>query len=142
MRSLGGKIKDLGDARPGGGASRKFPRPAWQNVQVASGNRRSKKGRLVPDVSALAGEPYFDLIFAGFPWPDGKTSASAPVWAALIARINAKLPHKKQRRFLTPLLYKKMRNGKTVGESSFRDIKSFHDSKSGKNVKYPPVPGI
>jgi kumamolisin len=62
----------------------------------------------------------------GFPWSDGKTSASAPVWAALIARINAKLPRIKRQRFLTSLLYKKLpkgkTKGKTVGEVSFRDI--------------------
>jgi kumamolisin len=125
----------------GGGVSRVFtPRPAWQ--KVASGNRGSKKGRMVPDVSALAGEPYYSLVFAGFPWSDGQTSASAPVWAALIARIDAKLPPNKRQRFLTPLLYQKLPNGKRVGEASFRDITSFGNIKLGRNVFYPPRPGF
>jgi kumamolisin len=117
----------------GGGVSTCFPRPNWQNVVVASINLTFLDGRVVPDVSALAGSPYYDLVFAGFPWPDGKTSASAPVWAALIARINAKLRRKKPR-FLTPLLYQELPSGLTVGEAS------FHDITIGNNAVYP-VPG-
>ena len=122
---------DMRGGATGGGVSRLFPRPVWQNVRIASLNPGSIDGRVVPDVSALAGEPYYDLFFAQFPWPDGKTSAAAPVWAALIARINAKLPQDKQQRFLTPLLYKKLANGQTVGKVSLRDI------TVGKNVSYP-----
>jgi kumamolisin len=59
---------------------------------------------VVPDVAALAGQPLYDLIFRGDAQPNGGTSASAPLWAALIARINALLPRAKQQRFLTPLL--------------------------------------
>jgi kumamolisin len=110
----------------GGGVSTVFARPAWQNVQIASINPGSIDGRVVPDVSALAGVPYYYLIFVGFPWPEGKTSASAPVWAALIARMNAantpKLPPQMRHKFLTPLLYEKLADGRTVGEASLRDI--------------------
>ena len=102
----------------GGGVSRHFPRPAWQDVVPVASLNREADGRVVPDVSALAGTPYYDLIFRGYLWPEGKTSASAPVWAALIARINAKLPSNKRQRFLTPLLYQKLANGKTVGKVS------------------------
>jgi kumamolisin len=122
---------DMRGGATGGGVSRLFPRPVWQKVHIASLNRGSLNGRVVPDVSALAGPPYYDLVFTGVRWPDGKTSASAPVWAALIARINAKLPPNKQQRFLTPLLYKKLANGKAVGEVSFRDI------TIGSNAVYP-----
>jgi kumamolisin len=123
---------DLRGCATGGGVSQRFQRPAWQkNIHIASLNPVSIDGRVVPDVSALAGEPYYYLVFVGFPWPDGKTSASAPVWAALIARINAKLPLHKRRRFLTPLLYKKLTKGRTVGEVSFRDI------TIGSNAVYP-----
>ena len=76
---------------------------------------------MVPDVSALAGEPYYYLRFAGLDWSEGKTSASAPVWAALIARINAHLPQDKRQRFLTPLLYKRLK-GQPVSVMAFRDI--------------------
>jgi kumamolisin len=123
----------------GGGVSKVFPRPVWQDVRVASINPGSIDGRVVPDVSALAGAPYYDLVFAGFPWPDGKTSASAPVWAALIARMSATkrptkrppLPLRTRQPFLTPLLYKKLPSGMAVGEASFRDI------TTGNNAVYP-----
>jgi kumamolisin len=126
----------------GGGVSKVFPRPVWQDVQVASITPGSIDGRVVPDVSALAGMPYYDLVFAGFPWPDGKTSASAPVWAALIARMSATkrptkrppLPLRTRQPFLTPLLYKRLANGKAVAKASFRDI------TTGNN-KVHPTPG-
>jgi kumamolisin len=126
----------------GGGVSRVFSRrPAWQKVDIVS-LFESKKGRVVPDVSALAGKPYYGLVFTGLPWPDGKTSASAPVWAALIARINAKLPPKKRQRFLTPLLYQKMPNGKIVGEVAFRDIITGINAPSGWDTGYKARPGF
>lgn len=119
---------DHGEGATGGGVSRFFKRPAWQNVQIDSLNAGSIDGRVVPDVSALAGKPYYKLLFLKLPWAGGLTSASAPVWAALIARTNAKLPAGKRQRFLTPLLYKKMANGILVGEASCRDITVGHNA--------------
>jgi kumamolisin len=86
---------------------------------------------VVPDVSALAGAPFYDLIFVGKPQPNGGTSASAPLWAALIARINAKLPPAKQQRFLTPLLYQNGASGQPIGKVASRDI------TSGNNASKP-----
>ncbi len=120
-----------GGGATGGGVSTLFARPAFQNVQVASLNAGSIDGRVMPDVSALAGPPFYDLILVGQPAPNGGTSASAPLWAALIARINAKLPPAKQQRFLTPLLYQNGSNGQPIGKSSSRDI------KSGDNASHP-----
>jgi kumamolisin len=125
-----------GGGATGGGVSGYFGRPAWQkNVNVKPLNKKKFKGRVIPDVSVLAGEPYYYLRFLDMDWPEGHTSASAPVWAALIARINANLPSDKRQRFLTPLLYKKLPNGKTVGEAAFRDI------KIGDNAVYHHHPG-
>jgi len=115
-----------GGGATGGGVSNHFPRPRWQNnVHIASLNANRFDGRVVPDVSALAGEPYYYLRFLNMEWSAGGASASTPVWAALIARINAQLPRNKQQRFLTPLLYKKLKKlkGITVGKAAFRDIK-------------------
>ncbi len=120
-----------GGGSTGGGVSAVFHRPAWQKVTVKSLNSRSIKGRVVPDVSALAGEPLYDLIFVGEDQPNGGTSASAPLWAALIARISANLPTAKQQRFLTPLLYKKGADGHAIGKSSSRDI------TTGNNASHP-----
>jgi kumamolisin len=77
---------------------------------------------VTPDVAALAGPPLYDLIFVGKDAPNGGTSASAPLWAALITRINALLPQGKQQRFLTPLLYQDSGNGQPVGAVASRDI--------------------
>jgi kumamolisin len=115
----------------GGGVSTVFGRPVWQNVHIASLNPESIDGRVVPDVSALAGRPYYDLWILNLPWPGGGTSSSAPVWAALMARINASLPPNKRQRFLTPLLYKGLTKGKTVGEASCRDITTGNNACSG-----------
>ena len=59
----------------GGGVSTVFARPTWQNVSVASLNGGTFDGRVVPDVAAVAGSPFYDLFFAGNPAPNGGTSA-------------------------------------------------------------------
>ena len=92
---------------------------------------------MTPDVAALAGPPGYDLIFRGKVTRDAGegTSASAPLWAALMARINGNLPEAKQQRFLTPLLYRKRRGGKTLGQSCSRDITEGHNTSSPKPGK-------
>jgi kumamolisin len=81
-----GRRTNRGGGSTGGGVSVIFGRPAWQNVRIRSVNSGGIDGRVVPDVSALAGQPLYDLLFVGHPQPNGGTSASAPLWAALIAR--------------------------------------------------------
>jgi kumamolisin len=108
----------------GGGVSTVFARPAWQTVNVESLNAGSMDGRVVPDVAALAGQPYYDLIIDGQGSQDGGTSAAAPLWAALLARIWAGLPDPSQPRFLTPLLYGTTPDGQAVGKTVCTDITS------------------
>jgi kumamolisin len=129
--SPGIRVENNGGGATGGGVSMKFDRPAWQDVHVASLNAGSIDGRVVPDVSALAGEPLYDLVLLGKDAPNGGTSASAPLWAALIARVNANLSAAKKQRFLTPLLYTNLAGGKPVGKVSSRDI------TSGNNATFP-----
>ena len=125
-----GQRTDNGGGSTGGGVSAKFPRPAWQGVKVTSLNRGGIDGRVVPDVAALAGQPLYDLIFAGKAHPNGGTSASAPLWASLVARVDASLPANKRQRFLTPLLYRKV-GDTTVGAQASRDI------VDGNNASFP-----
>jgi kumamolisin len=106
----------------GGGVSTIFTRPAWQTVNITSLNEGSKDGRVVPDVAALAGQPYYDLFIGGEDSQDGGTSAAAPLWAALLARISAGLPDPSQRRFLTPLLYQAAPDGQPAGATVCTDI--------------------
>lgn len=112
-----------------------FPRPKWQNVQVRSVNTGGIDGRVLPDVAALAGPPLYDLIFLGRDFPNGGTSASTPLWAALVARINANIAASKKQRFLPPLLYQSGANGKPRGEVA------CHDITAGQNASYPE-PGV
>jgi kumamolisin len=130
-----GRRTNNGGGSTGGGVSMHFPRPAWQNVRVKSVNPKSIDGRVTPDISALAGDPLYDLIFMGGDQPNGGTSASTPLWASLIARINANLPAAKQQRFLTPLLYQNGSTGQPVGKTCSRDI------TTGDNTSTPPGKG-
>ncbi|MFE2100207.1 protease pro-enzyme activation domain-containing protein [Streptomyces sp. NPDC059468] len=132
-----------GSGSSGGGVSTKFERPDYQQqINVDSLNPGAFKGRVVPDVAALAGPPFYDLTLFGAPEPNGGTSASAPLWAALYARVNALLPQQKQQRFLTPLLYRSGNNGVPLGQAACRDIAEGHDNASHPPaVGYPVKPG-
>ncbi|MBB5462024.1 protease pro-enzyme activation domain-containing protein [Paraburkholderia sp. Cpub6] len=77
----------------GGGVSSAFPVPAWQqglSATATGGGGQPLGGRGVPDVagdaSPLTG---YDVLVDGMQTVVGGTSAVAPLWAALIARINA-----------------------------------------------------
>lgn len=118
----------------GGGVSTIFQRPDWQNVAIASLNAGSIDGRVTPDVAALAGDPQYNLVFTGTWYTNGGTSAAAPVWAALVSRIDAQLPASKRQRFLTPLLYQATAAGQSVGASSFRDVTVGNNASN-------PLPG-
>jgi kumamolisin len=86
---------------------------------------------VIPDVAALAGAPFYAMMFDGAVFPGGGgTSASTPLWASLIALIDAALPPGKQQRFWPPLLYKA-----PVNKDGFTDI------TSGNNAS-DPDPGV
>jgi kumamolisin len=91
----------------GGGVSNVFPLPPYQNganvPRRHSGDRRP--GRGIPDVAANASSDTGYLLEADQTRMSlGGTSAVAPLWAALIARLNEALGMRIG--FLTPLLYK------------------------------------
>jgi kumamolisin len=115
----------------GGGVSAIFARPAWQTADLPSINAGAIEGRIVPDAAALAGPPLYQFTFKGQSTPRGGTSASTPVWATLVARLNAELPTAKRQRFLTPLLYQSGSSGMPVGAAGCKDI------VSGNNASHP-----
>jgi kumamolisin len=86
---------DIGAAGPGatgGGVSARFDTPSYQAAaRVPVRNGTGKAGRGVPDISGNASENsgYLQVINASQPQPVGGTSAVAPLYAGLIARINA-----------------------------------------------------
>ena len=100
----------------GGGVSAVFPRPAYQvDAGVPASLNDGHVGRGVPDVAAnSSGNSGYPLTVTGFSsYIGGGTSASAPLWAGLIARLNAALGEDVG--FVNPVLY-------ALGSSVFRDI--------------------
>jgi len=117
-----GLRKDNGGST-GGGVSAIFPRPSWQMVSIRSVNPGSIDGRVVPDVAAdaSANTGYWTVV-DGQGGASGGTSAAAPLWASLIARLNASIGGPVG--FLSPLLYQQGSGGKTLGQTGCRDITS------------------
>ncbi|KVM82408.1 protease pro-enzyme activation domain-containing protein [Burkholderia stagnalis] len=97
-----------GGGAGGGGVSTLFDLPAWQQglaVTRADGSTAPLGKRGVPDVagdaSPLTG---YEVAIAGTPAVLGGTSAVAPLWAALLARINAAAGASAG--WINPLLYR------------------------------------
>jgi kumamolisin len=82
-----------GRGATGGGVSRFFALPSWQNgllVTRASGANEPLQMRGVPDVCAVADpQTGYRVRIDGVDTVIGGTSAVAPLWAALIARRNS-----------------------------------------------------
>jgi kumamolisin len=130
-----GERTNNGGGATGGGVSAIFPRPSWQDVKIASINPGSIAGRVVPDVAALAGPPFYDLIFMGQDSPNGGTSAATPTWAALLVLMASAQQHPWKPSFLPPLLYQDGAGGKPIGAIGCTDV------TSGNNISSTPVPG-
>jgi len=98
----------------GGGKSRFYPKPDWQKDRPDDPELEILNMRGVPDVSGVADPRNGDAInISGRNVLVGGTSAVAPFWAGLIARINENLPCPIG--YLNPYLYK-------VDKEAFRDI--------------------
>jgi kumamolisin len=119
----------------GGGVSVKFARPEWQDVHVASLNAGAIDGRVVPDVAALAGSPGYGLVFNGRQTMNGGTSAAAPLWSALVARIGAARTATKPA-FLAPLLYEQGHDGRARGATACVDITQGNNASPQPGVGY------
>jgi kumamolisin len=79
----------------GGGISERFRLPAWQKDARVPQRLDGSAGRGVPDVAGLADPRYgCELLIAGHAFTSAGTSAVAPMWAALIARLNQALGHR------------------------------------------------
>jgi kumamolisin len=89
----------------GGGVSRMFPRPYWQQTFDVPQPTSKKGGRGVPDVAGVA-DPHTGcrIVVGGVDSVSAGTSAVAPLWAALVARLNHALGA--QSGFLNSLLYR------------------------------------
>jgi kumamolisin len=129
----------------GGGVSDKFTQPTWQNnagvgARAASqpagaadsAGSSSTDWRGVPDVAGNA-DPVtgYQIYSGGQAQVVGGTSAVAPLWSALIAR----LAQATGQRFglIQPLVY--------AGVSPGADVPGFRDITSGNNGAYAAGPG-
>jgi kumamolisin len=121
----------------GGGVSAIFPLPWYQvDAGVPGSVNDGHHGRGVPDVAANAsGASGYPIIVGGSPFPGNGTSASAPLWAGLIAVLNATL--NENIGFVNPVLY-------ALGSSIFRDIVAepgATDNSRFGTPGYPAGPG-
>jgi kumamolisin len=88
----------------GGGVSRFFPLTSWQRAAKVPAAPSGFHGRGVPDVAGDADPNTGYLCFIGGTWMQiGGTSAVAPLWAGLIALINARRGARSG--LITPTLY-------------------------------------
>jgi kumamolisin len=126
-----------GAGASGGGVSARFPLPAYQTgAGVPNQIRTGAPGRGVPDIAGNASENsgYVQYI-GGRPQPVGGTSAVAPLYAGLIALINAN--NKAPAGFLNPRIY-------PLAATAFRDITSPPgpaDNSYGSVAGYPVTKG-
>ncbi|MGD1069185.1 MAG: S53 family peptidase [Bryobacteraceae bacterium] len=111
----------------GGGYSVRFALPAWQ--AAAKIKPPANGGRGVPDVSGDADpETGYNVLVDGQSMVIGGTSAVAPLWSGLIARLNQKLGTPVG--FLQPTLY-----------ALPASAGAFHDITVGSNGAYSAGPG-
>jgi len=104
-----------GSGGTGGGVSSYFPKPSYQNGTVIPLSLNGGgSGRGVPDVSANSSpNSGYPITVGGNPCVGNGTSAAAPLWAGLIAVINAALGQNVG--FINPYIYQ-------FGSAIFRDI--------------------
>ncbi len=118
----------------GGGFSSFFPTPSFQQSLPASDQQLLNHRRGVPDVAADANPDTGLAIYSGGWQLGGGTSASAPLWAAIMAITNQVAGHPLG--FINPALYK------LATSSTY--ARDFHDITAGNNstnVNGTVVPG-
>ncbi len=117
-----------GEGATGGGVSQAFPLPAFQADANVPRAPNGFVGRGVPDVAGDADPTTgYSVYVDGAPTVIGGTSAVAPLWAALTARLNQALGAPVG--FLDPFLYS------PAGEGA------LHDVTTGNNDGYSAGPG-
>ncbi len=120
----------------GGGVSRVFELPAWQGdlkVTRTGGEMQKLTMRGVPDVSGDADpQTGYEVRVDGRDMVIGGTSAVAPLWAGLIARINA--AKGKPVGFVQPQLYKNL--------ASLRDIKKGNNGDFAASTGWDACTGL
>jgi subtilase family serine protease len=123
----------------GGGFSRFFKTPAYQETLPATTQSQLNNRRGVPDVSADADPSTGLAVYTQGQWIEaGGTSASAPLWAGIVAVANQMAGHPLG--FINPALYK-LAASSAYGQDFF-DITTGDNTDSRAHVTgYPAVQG-
>jgi kumamolisin len=116
----------------GGGVSDTFALPAWQATAGVPANADGSTGRGVPDVAGNA-DPNtgYQVLIDGQQTVIGGTSAVAPLWAALTARLAQSLGHS------LGLVQEQLYAGVTPGAP----VPGLRDITTGNNGDYQAGPG-
>jgi kumamolisin len=116
----------------GGGVSEVFALPSFQSGANVPAAPNGFKGRGVPDVCGDADPTSgYAVLVDGESTVIGGTSAVAPLWAGLLARINQSIG--KPAGYLNPLIYSASADAGTSA--------AFHDITSGSNGGYSAAAG-
>jgi subtilase family serine protease len=133
------KVWNSGYAASGGGFSRFYPTPDYQKTLPTAAQNQLQNRRGVPDVSAVA-DPSTGLAF----YEDGQwnmaggTSASAPLWAGIMAIANQRAGHPLG--FINPSLYKLAKSN--AYSQDFQDITVGNNTYAPTHVQgYNAVQG-
>jgi kumamolisin len=125
-----------GGGASGGGISAFFPLPSWQeglSAKKTAGQTVVLGMRGVPDVAGDADpETGYNVRVDGSNTVIGGTSAVAPLWAALIARINA--VNGKPAGFVNPLLY--------ANAAALRDVTSGNNGDFAATAGWDACTGL
>jgi kumamolisin len=125
-----------GGGATGGGVSNAFPLPTWQNGFGVPASTVPGGGRGVPDVSGDADPATgYNILVDGEHAVFGGTSAVAPLWAALVARVNQKIG--KPMGFLNPQIY-----AQAVEASGFHDVTHGNNGSFSAAQGWDPCTGL
>jgi len=120
----------------GGGVSNVFPLPTWQDGFGVPLPSVQAGGRGVPDVSGDADpDTGYNIRVDGENAVFGGTSAVAPLWAGLVARINQKIG--KSIGYLNPLIY-----AQSVEDSGFHDVTEGNNGAFSATQGWDPCTGL
>jgi kumamolisin len=124
-----------GDGGTGGGVSEDFPLPSYQSGRDVPMAPNGYVGRGVPDVAANADpDTGYAVYIDGAATVIGGTSAAAPLWAALLARVIEGLG--KSLGYVNPLLYS---SGLVNG---YREITSGNNDGYSAAAGWNPCTGL
>jgi subtilase family serine protease len=123
----------------GGGFSRFYKTPDYQQTLPSAVQQELNNRRGVPDVAADADPSTALANYVHGTWePIGGTSASTPVWAGIMAIANQMAGHPLG--FINPALYKLA--GSSTYAQDFRDITEGNNANHMANVQgYSAAPG-